>query len=181
MKFSRHWAMPDGDTFSVPPIKDFVQKYLRESKISIDPFARNKRWATHTNDLNPETRAEHHMDAEAFLKMLGSERELTSADLILFDPPYSPRQISECYKGVELKVGMKETQSAILYQRVRKAIIPLCAPKAIVLSFGWNTVGMGKKHGFEQIEIMLVCHGGAHNDTICLAEKMKIKTQQELL
>lgn len=42
---------------------------------------------------------------------------------------------------------------------------------AIVLSFGWNTVGMGKNRGFEIIEIMLVCHGGAHNDTICLAEK----------
>ena len=169
MKFSRTWAMPNGDTFSVPPINDFVQSYLQNSKVSIDPFARNKRWATHTNDLNPATEAEHHMDAEAFLLMLASKG--VKADLIIFDPPYSPRQISECYKSIGMEVGMKETQSALLYQRVRDAIVPVATEDAIVLSFGWNTVGMGKRHGYEQIEIMLCCHGGAHNDTTCIAER----------
>ena len=43
MKFSRTWAMPNSDTFSVKPIGDFVRRYLSESKISIDPFARNKK------------------------------------------------------------------------------------------------------------------------------------------
>ncbi len=170
--------MPDGDTFSVPPIRDFVQSYLINSKISIDPFARNKRWATHTNDLNPDTQAEHHMDAEKFLLLLATKD--VKADLIIFDPPYSPRQISECYKSVGLEVGMKETQSAILYQRVRDAIMPVASSDCIVLSFGWNSVGMGKRHGFEQIEIMLCCHGGAHNDTICLAEKRLVQLQENL-
>lgn len=109
------------------------------------------------------------MDAEAFLKMLAAQS--VKADLVIFDPPYSPRQISECYKSIGLEVGMKETQSALLYQRVRDAIVPVTTDYAIVLSFGWNTVGMGKRHGYEQIEIMLCCHGGAHNDTICLAER----------
>ena len=31
--------MPNGDTFSVPPIGDFVRRYLYASKVSIDPFA----------------------------------------------------------------------------------------------------------------------------------------------
>lgn len=170
MKFSRTWAMPSHDTFSVPPIGDFVRRYLSDAKSSVDPFARNKDWATYTNDLNPETSAQHHMDAEAFILMLHG-KGITS-DVVLFDPPYSPRQISECYKSIGKEVGMKETQSALLYQRVRNAILKVCQPGAVVLSFGWNTVGMGKKNGFEQIEIMLCCHGGAHNDTICLAERM---------
>ena len=68
--FSRHWAMPNGDTFTVPIIGNFVQKYLQRSEVSVDPFARNKRWATHTNDLNTKTEAEHHMDSIAFLEML---------------------------------------------------------------------------------------------------------------
>lgn len=177
--FSRVWAMPNGDTFSVKPIGDFVQRYLSAAKVSIDPFARNKRWTTHTNDLNPETQAEHHMDAEKFLLMLAAQG--VKADLIIFDPPYSPRQISECYKSVGLEVGMKETQSALLYQRVRDAIVPVCTEDAIVLSFGWNSVGMGKRHSFEQIEIMLCCHGGAHNDTICLAERRLPELQGALL
>jgi hypothetical protein len=178
MKFSRTWAMPNGDTFSVPPIGDFVKSYLDGASVSVDPFARDKRWATHTNDLNPATQAEHHMDAEAFLLMLSTRG--VKADLIIFDPPYSPRQISECYKSVGMEVGMKETQSALLYQRVRNAIMPICTDAAIVLSFGWNTVGMGKKHGFEIIEILLCCHGGAHNDTICMAERRMPNYQEEM-
>lgn len=178
MKFSRKWAMPNSDTFSVKPIGEFVQRYLSCSTVSIDPFARNKKWATHTNDLNPATEAEYHMDAEEFLLMLG--REGVKADLVIFDPPYPPRQISECYKSVGLEVGMKDTQSAVLYQRVRNAIVGVMADKATVLSFGWSTVGMGKKHGFEIAEIMLCCHGGAHNDTICLAETKVLADPYEL-
>ncbi len=169
MQMSRTWAMPNADTFSVPPIGEFVKKYLVDSVVSVDPFARNKDWATYTNDLNPDTTAQSHMDAEEFLKTLAVEK--VYADLVIFDPPYSPRQISECYKSIGREVGSKETQSAVLYQRVRNAIAPILSENAIVISFGWNTVGMGKKHGFEIVEIMLVCHGGAHNDTICLAEK----------
>ena len=178
MKFSRTWAMPNADTFRVQPIGEFVQRYSRDSTVSVDPFARNTLWATHTNDLNPATQAEHHMDAEKFLFMLGTQE--VKADLVIFDPPYSPRQISECYKSVGLEDGMKETQSALLYQRVRNAILPILAEDAIVLSFGWNSVGMGKKHGFEIIEIMLCCHGGAHNDTICIAEKRLPLNQIEM-
>lgn len=144
MIFSRHWAMPSRHTFDVQPIGDFVRRYLAQSKISIDPFCGNKRWATHNNDLERDR-----VDAEVFLKTLAGVR----ADLVLFDPPYSPRQISECYKSIGLEVGMKETQSALLYKRVRDALMPLLAPGAIVLSFGWNTVGMGKKRGFEILEI----------------------------
>ncbi len=167
--FSRAWAMPNHDTFSVAPIGAFVRRYLAGSVVSVDPFARDKRWATHTNDLNPATAAEHHMDAEAFLVMLAGRG--VRCDLLVFDPPYSPRQISECYKSVGLTVGMKETQSALLYKRVRDAAMSVLADNAVVLSFGWNSVGMGKGRGFELIEILLCCHGGAHNDTICLAEK----------
>lgn len=156
--------MPSADTFDCQPIGDFVRKHL--SGVSVDPFARNKRWATHTNDLNPSTEAEHHMDAEAFLLML-DERGV-KADTIILDPPYSPRQISECYAAAGLKAGMKDTQNAALYARVRKAARALCKAGTKVLSFGWNSAGMGK--GFEQLEMMLVAHGGAHNDTICVAE-----------
>jgi len=169
MRFSREWAMPSRDTFSVPPIGTFVQRYLGNATISVDPFARNKRWATHTNDLSPDTDAEHHMDAEVFTWMLAADG--VSADLVIFDPPYSPRQISECYKSVGLTVGMKETQSALLYKRVRDALDHLVPSGGVVLSFGWNTVGMGLKRGYQIEEILLVCHGGAHNDTICIAER----------
>lgn len=170
MRFSRVWAMPSADTFSIPPIEKFVRHYLARASTSIDPFARNKTWATYTNDLNPETTAQHHMDAIAFLEMMAVVAAGT-VDLALIDPPYSPRQVSECYKAAGKSIGMKDTQNARLYKNVRDALMPLLTPHATVLSFGWNSTGMGKLRGFEQKEILLVCHGSAHNDTICLAEQ----------
>ena len=110
-----------------------------------------------------------HQDAEQFL--LSLSRRKIRGDVLIFDPPYSPRQISEVYQAVGREVGMKETQSAVLYQRVRLAALDVLTDTATVLSFGWNTVGMGKENGFEIVEIMMVCHGGAHNDTICMAER----------
>lgn len=168
MNFRREWAMPNSETFKVPPIMRWVTRYYSRSYRSIDPFARNNTWATHTNDLNPATTAQHHIDAVDFLLMLGEQG--IQADLIILDPPYSPRQIQECYQGIGKPVIMRDTQTANLYSRMRDAAAPLIGPKGIVLSFGWNSVGMGKKHGFKIDEMLLVCHGGAHNDTICIAE-----------
>lgn len=165
--------MPSADTFSVPPIGEFVQSYLRDCKragnLSIDPFSRNKNWCDFTNDLNPKTSAQNHMKAEDWLPILLAQGKRFA--LAVLDMPYSPRQISECYKEAGLTSGMAETQNSKLYGAVKAALLPLLTPDAVVLSFGWNSAGMGKKHGFEQLEIMLCCHGAAHNDTICLAEK----------
>ena len=168
MQFSRTWAMPNHDTFSIKPIGEFVKRYLEKSKVSVDPFARNKNWFTYTNDLNPETSAQYHLDAEEFVNAL--YKQGVRCDLFIMDAPYSPRQISECYKGIGKTVTMEDTQSSLLYKRVRDAAMQILTDDAIVLSFGWNTVGMGKKRGFKIDEIMLTCHGGAHSDTICLAE-----------
>lgn len=40
VKFSRAWAMPDRNTFSIKPIGEFVKRYMDESLISVDPFTR---------------------------------------------------------------------------------------------------------------------------------------------
>jgi len=173
LQINRAWAMPNHNTFSIAPIKELIGRYFSEyGGLWLDPFSRNSPFGQAqnmtTNDLDTNVPADSHMEALDFLKSYSD----SYADGVLFDPPYSPRQISECYKSIGMEVGMKETQSALLYQRVRNAIVPLLTENAIVLSFGWNTVGMGKKRGFEIEEIMLCCHGGAHNDTICMAEKL---------
>lgn len=172
MKFERKWAMPSSDTFDIKPIKSFVNKYNKG--ISVDPFARNKNWFTYTNDLNPNTEAQYHMDAEDFLIKLNNEN--IKADIVIFDPPYSSRQISECYQNIGKKVTMQDTQLSLLHKNVRNKIDDILKPDGIVLSFGWNSCGMGIKRGYELEEILLICHGGGHNDTICLAERKIYKS-----
>lgn len=171
--FNRVWAMPTHNTFDCPPIAGFVQKYLLKSKVSVDPFSRNCRWATFTNDLHPGTAASSHVDAEFFLTHLWKDK--IKADLLLFDPPYSPAQIIECYESIGIK-DSRAKMNGELYSRTKTVIPHILSEDGIVLSFGWNSNGMGLKHGFEIIEILLVAHGGAHNDTICIAEK---RTEKE--
>ena len=93
-----------------------------------------------------------------------------SVDTVLYDPPYSPRQVSECYKKLGKTVDMKTTQSSY-WAYHKKEISRIVKKNGIVISCGWNSGGIGKKYGFEIIEILLVPHGGAHNDTIVVVEK----------
>jgi len=169
VKFTRVWAMPDSNTFNVIPIHNFVRHYLSKSKVSIDPFARNNRWATYTNDINPKTESECHLEAGEFFDHL-RKREV-KADLLLFDPPYSPRQLKECYDSVGRKMQMEDGQTARLRSEWRDAALGLLTDDAVVLTFGWNSTGFGKRFGFQMEEILLVCHGADHNDTICVAER----------
>lgn len=89
---------------------------------------------------------------------------------MLFDPPYSPKQIKECYEGVGLKVTQAMTQSTF-YSNQKKEISRIVKKGGKVISFGWNSGGIGKKYGFEIEKIILIAHGGWHNDTIITIEK----------
>lgn len=87
----------------------------------------------------------------------------------------SVRQVSECYKKVGRTVNMETTQASF-WSKLKKEIKRIVKPNGIVLSFGWNSGGIGKTNGFLIEEILLVNHGGPHNDTICVAEKkLKLK------
>lgn len=170
--------MPSKNTFEVPPFRALVRKYLSPSKCSIDPFARNQRLATFTNDLNPETAAEHHMEAGDFLQFL-TEHNVT-ADLGFFDPPYSPYQVIECYKGIG-KNFSHFAKDGHGWKRHRDLFADLIQPGGHVLSFGWNSTGIGKTRGFEKVEILLVNHGREHHDTICIVERKIVSAQLPLL
>lgn len=165
LRIEKKWAMPNSLTFSIPPIKEFVERHIEGCAVIVDPFANNSKYGTITNDMNPEFDTNYHMDALDFLKILPDEY----ADVVLYDPPYSLRQVSECYKGVGREVTMETTQSSWRARHLDE-IARITKKGGKVLCFGWNSAGVGKKRGFTQIEILLVAHGGSKNDTICSAE-----------
>ena len=98
MKISRRWAMPNRDTFTIKPIAELLDRWIKATDVVIDPFAKNAKRGTWTNDLNLNTTAQYHMHAEEFCKMLADKGVI--ADVVPFDPPYSPRQAKECYEGI---------------------------------------------------------------------------------
>lgn len=171
--FSRAWAMPNHNTFSIPPIRKLIDRhYDAADALWLDPFSRNSPFGEQpnmlTNDLDPDTTAKSHVEALVFLQAQTSG----GADGVLFDPPYSPRQISECYKAVGRAVHMQDTQSSFYGDRKRE-VARVVRPGGKVLCFGWNSGGIGKTLGFELLEVLLVAHGGAHNDTICTVERKR--------
>ena len=168
MNMNRVWAMPNKNTFSIKPIGALIGRYLSDGIESVDPFANTNRLAKYCNDLDPQYETEWRMDALDFLKDFRDN----SIDLVLFDPPYSPRQVSECYKSLDMTVNMQTTQSSF-WGNMKKEIKRITKPKGVVITCGWNSGGIGKTAGFEIAEILLVPHGGWHNDTIVTVEVLK--------
>lgn len=168
MIIERKWSMPNKNTFQIKPIKELLKEEMNDG-IWIDPFANSSKLATITNDLNLDYDTDYHMDALDFLKMFESE----SVDGVLYDPPYSPRQVSECYKNVGVEVTQQTTQASF-WSKHKDEITRILKPNGKVICFGWNSMGCGLKRGFEMKRILLVPHGGNHNDTIVTVE-VKIK------
>ena len=165
----RIWAMPNKNTFEIKPIHDLIVDEITDG-IWIDPFANRNKLASITNDLSTEFDTDYHLDALDFLKMFDTD----SVDGVLYDPPYSPRQVSECYNTVGYNVTW-DTTKASFWGNHKREISRIVKIGGKVITFGWNSGGIGYKYGFEIQKVLLVPHGGWHNDTICTVE---IKTHE---
>ena len=166
MIISRSWHVPHKNTFDITPIGALIRKHC--FGVSIDPFANKNRIATYCNDIDPQYGCEYQDDALDFVRRWG-EGEI---DTVLFDPPYSPRQVSECYKSLGKTVNMQTTQSSF-WGNLKKEVGRIVRPGGVVVTCGWNSGGIGKKYGFEIEEVLLVAHGGWHNDTIVTVERKR--------
>lgn len=169
MIITREICFPNKNTFDIKPIREMLKEEMTGG-LWIDPFANKSRLANITNDLNPAFDTDYHLDALDFLKIFDNN----SIDGILYDPPYSCRQISECYKNVGMPVNQETTQSTF-WSSHKKEIARIVKTGGKVISFGWNSGGIGKYLGFEITRILLVYHGGHHNDTICTVEVKNIE------
>lgn len=169
--FSRTWSMPSAWTFAITPIRNLLSRYVADQGRGwIDPFAGCFSPAEFTNDMNPTRTARWHMEAATFCRSLTKLSGHAFFEGVLFDPPYSNRQISEHYKGLGKRARALDT-STRFYSSIKADLAPLILPGGLAISFGWNSVGFGKKHGFRIVEIMLVSHGGSRNDTIVTVEQ----------
>lgn len=163
--------MPSYATFTIKPIAELLKRY-EVGAGWIDPFAGNNSPCELTNDHNPTTTARCHVEAMEFVETVKNKMGKIRFSLLagaLFDPPYSYRQVSEHYKVIGKKATQKDT-STQFFNRVLNPLADIIRPGGYCISFGWNSNGMGKNRGFEIVEILLVAHGGHHNDTIVTVE-----------
>ena len=169
MIIEKTWAMPNGNTFTIKPIKEFVEKEVNKGGVIVDPFANNCQYGTITNDLNPEFNTTSHLDALEFLKTIPDN----IVDLVLFDPPYSITQASQLYKEYgkdKLEVSVNNMK---YWKLCKDNIARILKINGRVICCGWNTNGIGKTRCFEMTNILIVSHGGSKNDTLVTLEYKK--------
>lgn len=156
--------MPNKWTFQIKPIVKLLKEEVNGGTW-VDPYAGKYSPAQVTNDLHPDSKADEHLDALEFLSQL----EL-NYDGVLFDPPYSLRQLKECYDSIGIKPDPAIFRADYISKQ-KDIISRIIKPNGKAICFGWNSIGIGKTRGFKLERILLVPHGRAHNDTIVTVER----------
>lgn len=155
MKFTYLKQPPKRYTFEQPKLKRWIEKRCKGRVLNL--FAGKVKLEVNEVrvDINEDMPADYHMDAYEFVKTYKGEK----FDTVILDPPYSLRKSMEKYHG---KVFGK-------FQKLKKILPRIMNDKCIVISLGYSSSSMSK--GFIKKEICLVCHGGAHHDTVILVEE----------
>ena len=148
ISFERFWCMPSHKTFSIKPIKKLIEKEIGTEFIDPFPFP-------------------YKDDAIEYLKKIPTNSE----KYCVFDPPYSQRQLKEMYSNNGLSLNHPMNNS--YWANCKKEISRIIRKNGKVISFGWNSNGIGKKYGFDIKKIVLIAHGSQHNDTIATVEVKK--------
>jgi hypothetical protein len=164
---SRVWAMTSPDTFTIRPVRELLARWVKVGMHGCDAFARNSKWAAITNDLNPDTSAMYHRDALEFLR----SRQDGEFCFHLCDPPYSAHQVKRNYQDIGRKVLGYDVHRQKFFRELKDEMDRTLRRGGFVISFGWNSGGMGRTRGYARVEILLVAHGGVRNDTICVVER----------
>jgi hypothetical protein len=79
-------------------------------------------------------------------------------------------RLTHLVKSLSVPCTTQDTQNARLYKLVKDGLDQLLVVGGIAICCGWNTMGFGLGRGYKMLEVLLVPHGGAHNDTIVTVE-----------
>lgn len=159
MKFSYLLQPPKRWTFEQPKLKKWVEERCIGNTLNL--FAGKTRLDVRETrvDISEEFDPDYLMDAYDFVNMAILKGDVF--DTIILDPPYNLRKSREKYGGKY--IGS--------FTKIKNKIPEILYKNGIVITLGYDTVGMSKSRGFEKEEICVVCHGGDHNDTLVVKER----------
>lgn len=175
---------PSKDTHEWRPYKAIWEKYALEVlpmkaiyhdfELAIDPFARNCDWAyPYTNDLNIDTLAKNHLDAEAYLEMV-RDYATSRFGIALLDPPFSDRMSKDKYGTSNLYSSDSGKMT-----RIQKLAGDLVLPGGYIVKAGYNS---SRPHPcFDLVEMRVVCLGAIQNDVIFTVWRKMQHTLKEVV
>lgn len=150
---------PNRYTFKQPRLKTWVEEHCEGKVLNLFAGLTLLNVDETRVDMDEEMPADYHMDSYEFVLMATGNEWLY--DTIVLDPPYNLRKSREKYEG--RMIGS--------FTKVKNLLADITAPNGVIITLGYDTVGMGKGRGFKKEAICLVCHSGDHNDTLCLKER----------
>ena len=109
------------------------------------------------NDIRHDMPCDYHMDALEFVKRWGGEKFNT----IILDPPYGYRKSMTKYEGAVSSP----------FNQIKNEIGRILLPHGLVITLGYHSNVMGKTRSYKQEHILLMSHGGAIHDTVCVIER----------
>jgi len=145
-------------TFKSKKIKEWVENHVEGSVLNLFAGKTKLNCNEVRNDIDVKAEAAYHHDALEFCKLYNDAKFNT----ILLDPPYSYRKSMEMYEGRVMSP----------FNALKDEICKIISPNGIVITFGYCSVSMGKKRGFNVEHILIMSHGGAIHDTIATIERL---------
>ena len=141
-------------------VRGFNKALLKTKDVEgeiIDPFARNCKWGTIRNDMDPSIKTVHYnLESLDFMKLM----KTNSAKIVLFDPPFSDRQAKKYELGDTNLYCSGDGRIGKLCKEIERVL----KPGGVMVKLGYNSSRPTKN--FDLVELMVVNFGGTRNDVI---------------
>jgi len=157
MKFTYMKTPLNRYTFKSKKLRMWVENHVEGKVLNLFAGKTKLNCDEVRNDLDPLMPAKYHKDALEFCKSWSGPK----FDTVLVDAPYSFRKSMEMYNG--------KVQSP--FNATKDAIVGILNPNGIVMTFGYQSNVMGAVRGFKQEHLLVISHGGAIHDTLCIIER----------
>lgn len=147
-------------TFRVKDIRNFVEENVHGKVLNLFCGTTELNVDEIRNDIDEKIEADYNKEALDFVRNWKGGK----FDSVILDPPYSYRKSMEYYNG----------HRNSKFKQLKDIIPDILNPGGVVITFGYQSISMGKCRGFKLLKVGIFCHGGAYHDTIAsVEEKMK--------
>jgi hypothetical protein len=144
-----------------------------------DPFAREgfvgKMPNCISNDLNPEFDTTYNLEFKDFARVMHMKQ--VPFDLVVFDPPYSLRQLKDHYDGIGKDLKLWQTHN--MWGTGKNLLAQHMPVGSVAISLGWTTAGFGRKRGFKKKAVHVLEQCGKE-DRYALLVTVEQKVQHKL-
>lgn len=146
-------------TFRQPKLKVWVERQCKGKTLNLFAGMTKLNINEVRVDNDKNAIADYYMDVLEFIDF--AKKSEMRFDTVILDPPYTFRKSKEKYNGGY--IGS--------FPKLKNALLSILSEEAIIITLGYDTVGMSKSRGFGKVAICIICHNGDHKDTLCLVER----------